>query len=54
MSVFQRRYGGSLMDVFGPDVRELQELGLLDVLPDRIRLTPRGHLLANQVFVHFV
>ena len=54
MSVFQRRYGGSLMDVFEPDVRELQELGLLDVLPDRIRTYTRGHLLANQVFVHFV
>ena len=54
MSAFQRRYGRSLMDVFGSDVRELQEQGLLDVLPDRIRLTRRGHLLANQVFVHFV
>jgi len=54
MGEFQRRFGRPLMDAFGADVEELTQQGLLEVLPDRIRLTRRGHLLANQVFLHFV
>ena len=66
---FQARFGQSLMDVFGKEVDELVHLGLLEKVPtsevfakyplgaktlEVLRLTPRGRLLGNQVFLRFV
>jgi oxygen-independent coproporphyrinogen III oxidase len=57
--VFQDRFGQPLMDVFGKEIHELLSLGLLEQLspgtPQAIlRLTRRGRLLGNQVFMRFV
>jgi oxygen-independent coproporphyrinogen-3 oxidase len=54
LGAFQARFGRSLMDAFGSEVDQLCRQGLLELLPDRIRLTPRAYLVANQVFLHFV
>lgn len=54
---FHRRFDERLEDVFGKTIVELQHQGLLELVPpdhDRLRLTPRGRLLGNRVFVHFV
>ena len=63
---FHIRFGRDLMDVFGKEINELIQLGLLEwgysPLPlgegpgvrDVIRLTRRGRLLGNQVFMRFV
>jgi oxygen-independent coproporphyrinogen-3 oxidase len=65
---FHARFGQLLMDVFGKEIDELIGLGLLeweqnsDHSPDErermqgasLRLTQRGHLLGNQVFLRFV
>lgn len=57
---FQVRFGVALQDVFGAEVAELQRFGLLewaDAAPgpmDVLRLTLRGRLLGNQVFLRFV
>lgn len=50
---FAARHGQSL-DVFAPQIAELVELGLLERVGSRIRLTPRGRLLGNQVFIRFL
>lgn len=64
-STFQERFGLSLGSVFGREIDELAHLGLLERVeekrtsevsktPEVIRLTSRGRLLGNQVFMRFV
>jgi oxygen-independent coproporphyrinogen-3 oxidase len=51
---FHERFGVGLDAVFGDDLAELEGQGLLERTGGCVRLTPRGHLLGNQVFLHFV
>jgi oxygen-independent coproporphyrinogen-3 oxidase len=51
---FQSRFGARLDDVYGKDIEELIRLGLLEWQAERLRLTRRGRLLGNQVFMRFV
>jgi oxygen-independent coproporphyrinogen III oxidase len=51
---FARRFGVGLADVYGTEIAELVEDGLLQVDERGIRLTPRGRLLGNRVFAAFL
>ncbi len=51
---FQARFGRELEQVFGAELAELRELGLLEWDGCVARLTARGRLLGNRVFVRFV
>lgn len=51
---FEARFGRSLLDVYGEELAALQAVGLVEQLPDRVRLAPRGRLLGNQVFARFL
>lgn len=54
---FQTRFGESLTSIFGSQIDRLVKLGLLEWpedLPGRLRLTARGRLVGNQVFMQFV
>ncbi len=54
---FGRRFGLCLEDRFGPQIDKLVGAGLLEWSGDghdRLRLTERGRLLGNQVFVEFI
>ena len=53
-AAFARRFGGPPRSFFGPQIEELVGLGLLEERAGRLRLTPRGRLLANQVFCRFL
>jgi oxygen-independent coproporphyrinogen-3 oxidase len=53
-STFEERFQRSLTDVYPTEIRRLTGLGLLEWAGDRLRLTPKGHLLGNQVFVEFI
>jgi oxygen-independent coproporphyrinogen-3 oxidase len=53
-SVFERRFHRRMTDEFGKDIDELLRFGLLEWTGDRLRLTERGRLLGNQVFMRFV
>jgi oxygen-independent coproporphyrinogen-3 oxidase len=54
-SDFKKRFGMGLLDVFGKEIKELIGLGLLEKQTSEVyRLTKRGRLLGNQVFVKFV
>ena len=61
---FEKRFGKSLYDEYGKEIDELLKSELIEQinppLPQgegpgvRVRLTPRGRLLGNQVFMQFV
>ena len=50
---FVRRFGGGIMQTYGSQVTDLKELGLLEWEEARLKLTPRGRLLGNEVFQRF-
>ncbi len=51
---FRERFGQELEAVFGVEIEDLIRLGLLEWQAERLRLTRRGRLLGNQVFIRFV
>ena len=54
---FHRRFGKRLDEVFGAQIMRLSGLGLLESVNGQrntVRLTERGRLLGNQVFMEFV
>ena len=51
---FEERFGLDLESSFGSVLADLEAQGLLETSAGRLRLTPKGHLLGNRVFVHFV
>lgn len=55
--MFQQRFGAALSETFAKDIKDLQQLGLLEwggSEKDILRLTVKGRLLGNQVFMRFV
>ena len=54
LSGFHRRHDVSLTEVYGAEVGDLVSIGLLDLDGDRLKLTSKGLLLSNQVFMRFI
>ncbi|MGX1900993.1 oxygen-independent coproporphyrinogen-3 oxidase [Thermolongibacillus altinsuensis] len=52
--VFEKKYACSMEDVFGKQIEEQKQNGLLEETNDYIRLTHRGKLLGNEVFQAFI
>ena len=53
-SIFQERFGVALTEAFGKEIDELLGFGLLEWADQSLRLSERGRLLGNQVFMRFV
>ncbi|MEK7777098.1 MAG: radical SAM family heme chaperone HemW, partial [Chloroflexota bacterium] len=53
-SSFNERFGLELRQVYGPQIEEMEQLGLLEWRQGWLRLTPRGRLLGNEVFQRFL
>jgi oxygen-independent coproporphyrinogen-3 oxidase len=51
---FERRFGRSLDEVYGPVLAETASFGLIERENGRVRLTEHGRLLANVVFVRLL
>lgn len=54
---FKERFGLSIWEVYSLQIDRLINLGLLEIVVDngeRIRLTKRGQLLGNRVFIEFI
>jgi oxygen-independent coproporphyrinogen-3 oxidase len=51
---FRARFGRELEEVYGARLAELDSLGLVERGDGNVRLTPRGRLLANEVFVRLL
>ena len=61
-AAFQARFGQEFLTIFGKEIDELVHLGLVEFRNspaplgegELLRLTRRGRLLGNQVFLRFV
>ncbi len=53
-AAFRRRAGRDIAEAYGLQIKELEGLGLVELTPDALRLTPRGRLLGNEAFVRFL
>jgi oxygen-independent coproporphyrinogen III oxidase len=51
---FRAQFGIELEEAFGAEIDRLVSLGLVERLPDRMRLTPAARLLGNRVFAEFM
>jgi oxygen-independent coproporphyrinogen-3 oxidase len=51
---FRERFGKEMRVVFEREINELTHLGLIEWAGDSLRLTTRGILVGNQVFMRFV
>ena len=51
---FRSRFGRGLLEVYAKEAEPLIRNGLLEWTGERLRLTRRGRLLGNQVFMQFV
>jgi len=51
---FKSRFGSGLMDIYKRELEELVHIGLIERVGDVIKLTKRGRLLGNQVFIRFI
>ena len=51
---FQHRFGQDPLELYGPQIRDLEDEGLLESAGGVLRLTDKGCLLANQVFIRFL
>lgn len=49
-----RRYGPEAASLFGEQIAELREMGLLELENGWVRLTQRGRLLSNEAFARFL
>ncbi len=54
LSDFAQRFNQPLEEVYGAEIEALVQIGLLEITPDCLRLTPRGRLLGNEVFQRFL
>ncbi len=54
LSGFEDRFHRPLEEVFGKQITKLTGQGLLEKVDGRVRLTKRGRLLGNRVFIEFV
>ncbi len=51
---FEARFGTPIDECYGPRIAKLQETGLLEWADGHLRLTRRGRLLGNRVFLEFL
>jgi len=52
-NTFHQRFRAAIREVYGVQIQELEQLGLLCWQESRLRLTSRGRLLGNEVFQRF-
>lgn len=50
----RRRYGAAIPSAGDPRLAEFRSLGLVEIAGDRLRLTRRGRLISNEVFVRLL
>ena len=54
LEAFKSRFGYEVREYYGPRLEKLRDLGLLELVGGRLRLTRKGRLLANVVFRELV
>ncbi|MDP3296181.1 MAG: radical SAM family heme chaperone HemW [Thermodesulfovibrionia bacterium] len=54
LKTFYQTQGSDILTVYHKEIKELQEAGLLELREDNMRLTRKGLLLSNEVFIKFI
>ncbi len=54
LAAFNQRFGGNLVGDHAEAVERFAELGLLEIAEGHLRITPRGFLVANQIWQEFI
>ena len=54
LAAFDQRFGGNLAADHAEAIERFAALGLLEIAAGRLRVTPRGFLLANQIWQEFI
>ncbi|MGH2409954.1 MAG: radical SAM family heme chaperone HemW, partial [Chloroflexota bacterium] len=54
LAAFNQRFGGNLVNDHAEAIERFVTLGLLEIVAGRLRITPRGFLLANQIWQEFI
>jgi oxygen-independent coproporphyrinogen-3 oxidase len=54
LQAFAARHGVDLLDIYGEEIRDCIEAGLLLLDEGRLRLSDRGLMLANEVFARLL
>lgn len=54
LAAFAERFGVRAQEVFATEIARLRETGLVEVVNDRLRLTPRGLFLASDAMLAFL
>lgn len=53
-SLFHKRFGETLVDVYGETLQTLRDKGLIELVDDRVKLTRIGVFRGNEVFQEFL
>ena len=51
---FESKFGFNLRSRFKEQIEFLKEGQLIELTPERLRLTPKGYILSNEVFSEFL
>ena len=51
---FRNRFGVDVAEAYPEQIASLQDAGLIELTPERVRLTPRALLIGNEVFAAFL
>lgn len=54
LPVYEKRFGIDLIERYAEDLRGLEELNLIEITKNNLKLTARGFLFSNEVFAAFV
>ena len=54
LAEFRTRFGFDLRERYSRQIAHLNDAGLVELMPDRFRLTPRGWMLSNEVFTELL
>ncbi len=54
LAEFRTRFGFDLRERYRRQIAHLNDAGLVELMPDRFRLTPRGWMLSNEVFTELL
>ena len=54
LKTFYQTQGRDILTVYHKEIKELQEAGLIELMGDNIRLSRKGLLLSNEVFIKFI
>jgi len=54
LDAFAQKFGQSLLEIYDQTIEQLRAWEMITIADNRLRLTPKGWFLSNQVFYRFL